>query len=182
MNNDFQTASANEQPASNDNMPITQAGINSAAMEIVEGMINWENLYRHDAMNVTAFDWERFGSILNRSLKNAVPDMKVDDDILNDFTMWLPYTRDVTFVRDTIIDITQSHLTSHFLDDIAPLRSIAKSLKLRLNYISRQQMEPITPSSDHHIALMIAGSNEELTRKRDRVDVERARDAGLDLS
>lgn len=182
MNNDFQSATSDEQTASNDNKPITQADIASATMEIVDALINWDNLYRHNAMNVTAFDWERFGSILNRSLKTAVPDMKIDDDVLNDFTMWLPYTRDVTFVRDTIIDITQSHMTAHFMEDPSPLLSIAKSLRLRLNYISKQQMEPITPSSDYHIALMISSSNEDLQRKRDRVDVQRAHDAGLNLS
>lgn len=183
MKNEFGAVGAAEEAAiaSNDNRPLTMADVQAATMEIVDGMINWDNLHRYEARNVTPFDWERFGSILNRSLKHAVPDMQVHDDILEDFTMWLPYTRDLTFVRDTLVDITNSHLQSHFLGSEDPLRSVAKSLKLRLNFISKQQLEPITPSSEHHIGLMVVGYDEDLNRKRNKVDVQRAVDAGLKL-
>lgn len=181
MNNEFTAVSTQTTTATNDNNPVTRAKIQAAATDLVDSMLNWDNLFRHEAKNLSPFDWERIGSVLNQSLKQAVPNMKIYDDVLEDFSMWLPYTRDVIFVRDTMLDITNSHLSAHILGDDQPIRSITKSLKLRLNFIHKQNMEPITPSSEYQIGLMVAGYDDEFTRKRDKLDVQRAVDAGLKL-
>lgn len=148
---------------------------------IVDDITNWSALRAHDGNNISVLDWGRLSSLLNTTLKDAMPKATIEHQLLEDFDSWLPYTRDIDSVHNIVSLIVCGHIVRHLEKDDTILNDVSKVLKGKLGYIARTGMDVVIPNHDHQIAMMLVGRDEELARKQASVDVKRAIDAGLKL-
>ena len=163
-------------------LPSPRNTIRFDAALIVQGILDWDTARRHDGNNISSYDWNRLPSVLHHALRQSVPDIETDANLFSDFDILVGATRNLNMLHMVANQITAAHLTAHYTGDRRGLDEAAKSLQARIRYAEKYSPDGTRPSSDFHIAQMLAAGDPVLERKRAHVDIRRAQQMKLKIT